>query len=685
MSDTPKYGLDGIKAWAVERASRLSRRSLAWGGLALAAVTLLSLNLASSLALKNWQADLTEDGLFTISEGTKKVLRSIDEPITARLYFSNKLGDVAPHYQRYFKRVRALLEQYRDISGGKLQLEIADPEPFSDGEDRAVAAGLRGLRLNAEGELGYFGLSAANATDKRGAISFFSEEREDYLEYDLTKLIYTLSNPKRRVIGLMTALPVDGGQAPMTGQPLPVWIIMDQVREFFDVEKVDMTARKIPDNIDVLMVAQPSKLEPGSAYAIDQFVMKGGKAIVFIDPMAESAQLMMMASGGAGTVELAKLLKGWGVDYDAKKVAADIKHARRVSFGAKPGQPPSVTEFVTWLTMDKRNIDQSDVVSGGIDQLTFASAGVLEKADGATIKFQPLIETSAESSRVDAAKTGFGADPVSLLRDYKAEGKRLAIAARISGDGKTAFPAGNPDHILTEEEKKAANPGEIKEDPLKGHVASGKLNVIVVADTDMLANQFWVQEREVLGQKTQIPTADNAAFLVGALENLSGSDAMIELRGRGIKERPFTVVEEIRRESERKFREKEEALTARLKSVEAQLQKLEVTGEGGATLLTEKEREAIDKFRGEMLETRRELREVKLGLRKDIDSLDGWLKFANIALVPLAIGFGGLGWTLWQTRRKRSPSATVPAATADKQPAKDDKPAGRAGKERSKA
>lgn len=685
MSDTPKYGLDGIKAWAVERASRLSRRSLAWGGLALAAVTLLSLNLASSLALKNWQADLTEDGLFTISEGTKKVLRSIDEPITARLYFSNKLGDVAPHYQRYFKRVRALLEQYRDISGGKLQLEIADPEPFSDGEDRAVAAGLRGLRLNAEGELGYFGLSAANATDKRGAISFFSEEREDYLEYDLTKLIYTLSNPKRRVIGLMTALPVDGGQAPMTGQPLPVWIIMDQVREFFDVEKVDMTARKIPDNIDVLMVAQPSKLEPGSAYAIDQFVMKGGKAIVFIDPMAESAQLMMMASGGAGTVELAKLLKGWGVDYDAKKVAADIKHARRVSFGAKPGQPPSVTEFVTWLTMDKRNIDQSDVVSGGIDQLTFASAGVLEKADGATVKFQPLIETSAESSRVDAAKTGFGADPVSLLRDYKAEGKRLAIAARISGDGKTAFPAGNPDHILTEEEKKAANPGEIKEDPLKGHVASGKLNVIVVADTDMLANQFWVQEREVLGQKTQIPTADNAAFLVGALENLSGSDAMIELRGRGIKERPFTVVEEIRRESERKFREKEEALTARLKSVEAQLQKLEVTGEGGATLLTEKEREAIDKFRGEMLETRRELREVKLGLRKDIDSLDGWLKFANIALVPLAIGFGGLGWTLWQTRRKRSPSAAVPAATADKQPAKDDKPAGRAGKERSKA
>jgi ABC-type uncharacterized transport system involved in gliding motility auxiliary subunit len=685
MSDAPKFGLDGIKAWAIERASRLSRRSLAWGGLALAAVTLLSLNLASSLALKNWQADLTEDGLFTISEGTKKVLRSIDEPVTARLYFSNKLGDIAPHYARYFKRVRALLEQYRDISGGKLQLEIADPEPFSDGEDRAVAAGLRGLRLNAEGELGYFGLSAANATDKRGAISFFSEEREDYLEYDLTKLIYTLSNPKRRVIGLMTALPVDGGQAPMTGQPLPVWLIFDQVREFFDVEKVDMTARKIPDNIDVLIVAQPSKLEPGSAYAIDQFVMRGGKAIVFIDPMAESAQLMMMASGGTGTVELAKMLKGWGVDYDAKTVAADIKHARRVSFGAKPGQPASVTEFVTWLTMGKRNIDQSDVVSGGIDQLALASAGVLEKADGATIKFQPLIQTSTEAAKVDASKTGFGADPIALLRNYKAEGKSLTIAARISGDGKTAFPAGNPDFILTEEEKKAANPGQIKDDPLKGHVAAGKLNVIVVADTDLLANQFWVQEREVLGQKTQIPTADNAAFLVGALENLSGSDAMIELRGRGIKDRPFTVVEEIRRESERKFREKEQALTARLKSVESELQKLEVTGEGGATLLTDKEREAIDKFRGEMLETRRELREVKLDLRKDIDRLDGWLKFANIALVPLAIGFGGIGWTLWQSRKKRAEPAPAVIASPPREADSTGKPSGRASKDRSKA
>lgn len=667
MSSTPDYSWEGLKSWAVARASGLSRTSLAWGGLGLAAIILLSINLATSLALQNWRVDLTDDGLFTISEGTKVVLKAIDEPITARLYFSNKLGDIAPQYERYHGRVRALLERYRDISNGKLQLEIVDPEPFSDGEDRAVAAGLRGLRLNAEGELGYFGLTAANATDKRGAIPFFSEDREDFLEYDLTKLIFSLSNPKRRVVGIMTGLPVDGGQAPMTNQPLPVWVIMDQVREFFDVEKVDMSARKIPSNIDVLIVAQPSKMEKGAAYAVDQYVMNGGKALIMIDPMAEAAQLTMMASGGEGTAELGRMIRGWGVDYDGTKVAADIRAARRISFGARPGQPASVTEFVTWLSLNKKNLDQKDVLSGGIDQLNVASAGSLEKADGATINFERIIQTSPESARVDAKKTGMGADPITLLREYKSEGKRLTLAARVSGEAKSAYPQGNPDLLEDSGVPTASDkPKKPEEDPLKGHVASGKINVIVIADTDILANQQWVQDREVLGQKTQVPTADNAAFLLAVLENLSGNDALITLRGRGVKERRFTMVDEIRRASERKFREKEQALTARLKSVEGELQKLEVVGENGATLVTDKEREAIDKFRGEMLETRRELREVKRGLRSDIDRLDGWLKFINIALVPLLIGFGGLGWSLWRARMKEllGPSEPGTASSA---------------------
>lgn len=624
----------------VARASRLSPARLAWGGLALAAVTLLSINLIASETLGNWKTDLTEDKLYSISPGSVAVLKAMDEPITARLYFSKKLGEMAPSYARYFDRIRTLLEDFQRISGGKLQLEILDPEPFSDAEDQAVAAGLSGRRLNAEGEMGYFGLTAANSTDDREVIGFFSPDRENFVEYDITKLVHSLSNPKKHVVGLITSLPLDGGQNPMTQQPTPPWIIMSQIREFFDVEVIDQAAKEIPARIDVLLVAQPTQLTPEAAYAIDQYVLKGGKLLALIDPMAETAQFELMEKQGEGRAELAKLLKSWGLHFDPKKTAADIRYARRVQFGR--GSEGAVTDFVAWLTLDKSAIDQRDVLSSGIETLSLASAGILTPAEGATTTVTPVITTSAEAMEVDTQKVGMAADPVALLRGYAPGGKPLMLAARISGEAKSAFPNGvsNPD----------AKKGDAKPDP--GHVASGRVNAIVVADTDLLADRFWVESRQMLGQEFLMPTASNGAFIVGALENLTGSDALIALRGRGIKERTFTLVEGLRRDAERKFREKEEALTARLKSVEQELEKLQTTGSGGNVIASDQERAAIERFTREMLETRRELRQVKLALSQSIDRLDGWLKFANIALVPLLIAAGGVGWSLWRTRRR---------------------------------
>jgi ABC-type uncharacterized transport system involved in gliding motility auxiliary subunit len=333
-----------------------------------------------------------------------------------------------------------------------------------------------------------------------------------------------------------------------------------------------------------------------------------------------------------------------------------------------------VTEFVAWLTLGKENIDPRDVLSSGIETLNVASAGSLGRGEGATATFTPIIETSNEAMQVGTDKVGMGADPLSLLRGYKSEGKRLTLAARLSGEVKSAFPDGPP--IAEEEggEKKSSDAkpasgetsqGDKKAAPLPpDHRASGRINVIVVADTDMLANQFWVQTRDVMGQQMQVPTAHNAAFLLGALENLTGSDALIALRGRGVKNRQFTLVEDIRRRAEQQFREKEQALTAKLKSVEDELKKLETSGEGSGAALTEKERQAVEKFRSEMLETRRELREVKRALRQDIDTLGSWLKFSNIALVPLAIAFGGIGWTMWQRRRQDAARAGTPEGSS---------------------
>jgi ABC-type uncharacterized transport system involved in gliding motility auxiliary subunit len=674
--DGLKRALAPLVAWC----ATLRRSTLAWAGLGLAAVILLCLNLTSTIGLRSWSADLTQDRLFTISKGTKEILKSVDEPIDAHLYFSRNLAEASPDVARYFDRVRTLFEQYRDISGGKLKLSVLDPEPFSDAEDKAEAAGLKGLRLNAEGEVGYFGLVATNATDNQETIPFFSPDRESFLEYDVTKLVYALAHPKKHTIGLMTSLPLDGGQSPMRNQPTPPWLMMGQIREFFDVKKIDQDVTQIPAGLDVLMVAQPTKLTPQAAFAIDQYALKGGKVLMFIDPVSESAEMQMLKDQGNGRDELAKLLKGWGVNFDPKQVAADVRHARRVQFNGGQNGEGMVTDFVAWLGLDKTDINPNDVLAAGIEQINLASAGVLSKVDGAPIDFSPILETSSDAEIVPTQKVGFGADPLALLRNYVAGGHKLVLAARLSGVANSAFPDGAPKTAAADSKKAGDKAADSKPadttaaasadaSKTKGaetakpateqkatddHATKGKINVIVVADTDLLADQFWVN-RNVMGQDVVIPTAHNAAFVVGALENLSGSDALIALRGRGVKERPFTLVEDLRRSAEQKFRAKEEALEGKLKSAQDELQKIQASGQGGDTgvILTDQEQQAVEKFRGEVLDTRRELRKVKLALRENIDDLEGWLKFANIAFVPLMLGAAAAGLSWRRTRRRR--------------------------------
>ncbi|MFM7085198.1 MAG: Gldg family protein, partial [Hyphomicrobium sp.] len=411
-------------------------------------------------------------------------------------------------------------------------------------------------------------------------------------------------------------------------------------------------------------VVQPTDLTEEAAYAIDQYALKGGKVLVFIDPVAESNPLALLKAQEEGRKRLAKVLQSWGIEFDGSKVSADIRRARRVQFGR---EADSVTEFVAWLGLDKSNINKEDVLAAGIEVLNVASAGLLQKADGSTLTYSPILQTSSDAAIIGSDKMGMGADPLGLLRTYVPGGKVLTLAARASGEAKSAYPNGKPaapkasegddknsSEDKTEQSKADTNGTEqaAQSQPDASHLASGQINVIVVADSDMLADQFWVDRRELLGQEMILPAAHNAAFVLSALENLSGSNALIALRGRGVNDRPFTWVEELRRNAERQFREKEQVLEARLKSAQEELLKLQTTAGSGSVVLSEKEREAVEKFRREMLETRRELREVKRALRRDIDQLDGWLKFANIAFLPLLIAIVGAYFAL----RRRSPS-----------------------------
>ena len=700
----------------VDRAARaaggFNRRTLAWGGVALAAVILLAVNLIASSALREARFDLTKERLFTISEGTRKALRAIDEPIDVRVYFSKRLGEAAPSYAKSFERVRTMLEQYREIARDKLQVTYYDPEPFSDAEDRAVASGLKGIRLNQEGEMGYFGIVGSNSTDTEANLPFLHIDRERFLEYDVTKLIVTLASQRKNAVGLISGIPIEGSPGnPMLGRPPTQGpILIEQIKEFFDVKAIAKDAKEIPSDIGVLMVVQPEGLPPETAYAIDQFALSGGKVLAFVDPVAEMSRqgnpMFMMMQGPPDLTEFGKLLKAWGVDFDSSKVAADIERARRVQFGSGPSA--RVTNYVLWLGLNRSNLDERDVLAGDIKELNFASAGFLAPVTDATTKFAPIIRTTSSGMQVPAESVSMMPDAVGLLRDYKAGGTPLVLAARVSGEAKSAFPDGRPQPPKTEtktetpdpakdkaadkseatkapaaktpaskaadkkgapapkaadkkadtpapspapEEKKAEPPPP----PAKAHVATGKVNVIVVADTDFLQDQFWLEVRDFLGQQVAVPTAHNGTFVLAALENLTGTEALISLRGRGVADRPFDLVNDLRRDAELRFRQSEQILMARLKELQTKLADLK-KGEGDDLVLSEKQRKEIEGFQGDYMLVRRQLREVKRELRKDIDRLDGILKFVNIAAVPLLIGLAGVGWA-YRRRRSTAPRA----------------------------
>lgn len=666
-----KAGGDKLSGWmllapgeVVDAARRMSTRTRAWIGIALAAVILLSANIISTAVFKGATTDLTASGLYTISDSTKRVLSKIDEPIDVKVYFSDRLGELSAQHKRFFERVRGLFERYESMTGGLLKVRFVDPKPFSDAEDRAVAAGLNGVRLGAEGENGYFGLVATNSTDNREIVPFFTPQRESYLEYDMTKLVHKLAVPKKPVVGLITGLPMNGGMTPRR-QQLPAWLVMNQIREFFDVELLTQSVTEIPAKVDVLMLVHPIAIGKDAAYAIDQFALRGGRILAFLDPVSEIGAMAnpMMAGGGQSNPDLTKLLTAWGVKFDPKFIAGDIANARRVQAGGANGV---VSDYVAWLEIKERSLTPGEVIADSVKIMNIGTAGYFEPLKGATTKFEPIMSTSKSAMKIDALQlAGNRPDPVAMLRDYKSGGQALVLAARVTGEIKTAFPDGKPKDekekdakdkaaatkpsatdAKKEADKKAAKP---KQQQLK----SGKINAILIGDSDMLYDQFWASVRDMFGQQVVIPTSHNVVFAMNALENLSGGEALSGLRGRGVEDRPFEMVNRIRRESERKYRKSEQALVAKLQGLQARLEKVaQKTGKDGrvSLALSEKDKEAVDAARGEMIRTRQELRSVKHSLRADIESLETWVKLINIALVPLLIGAGGFAFAAFRRR-----------------------------------
>jgi ABC-type uncharacterized transport system involved in gliding motility auxiliary subunit len=644
-----------------------SATGMTLAGLGLAAVLLISVNALSGRLLGGETLDLTDQHLYTLSDGTKAILAKIDEPVTLKLFYSKQLGEQVPSFGVYAQRVRELLQEYAARAHGKIDLQILDPQPYSEVEDQATAAGLQGVPLDDGGEQVYFGLVGANSTDDKQTVAFFQPERERFLEYDLTKLIQQLAFPKKKVIGLVSSLSLDGDpMARMQGQPTQGQVVLDQLRQAYDVRDISTSFDKVPDDVDLLMIVQPQKLPPKTEYAIDQFVMGGGHALVFADPNAEFAQAhpsMMSPPGGPpSAASFDRLLKAWGVELVPGKVVGDRLAARKVNAGT--GTHVQAAEYLAWLNLKGDAINHDDPITGQLGQLNFATAGALQPVQGAKTKLDWLVRSSAQSELIDSARVQGLPDVLGLLQSFKPTGERYTLAARVTGPADTAFPDGKP------VEPAAAKPGDAPKpdvpakfvaDPNEIKAAKEPINVIVVADADLLDDRFWVQVQDFFGQRAATPTANNADFVQNAIDSLAGTGDLIGLRSRGSAVRPFTVVDQLQRQAEDSYRAKEKELQDKLRETQSKLGELRsAKGPDGKDVpLTAEQQQSIGDLSATIIQTRSQLRQVQLALRQDIDRLKDRLVAFDLVLVPVVLALLALIIGLMRAQRRKRRAQAV--------------------------
>ena len=580
-------------------------------GLLLLLALFCALVVVNNEAFDNVRVDLTENQVYSLSDGSKRVVAEIDEPLNLYFFYSDTTTKGMTGLRNYANRVQSLLEEYETISNGKIRLQVIDPEPFSEAEDQAAQFGLTGAALGQLDESVYFGLAGTNALDDQAVIGFFDPQKEAFLEYDVSKLIFQLSQPNAVNITVLTDIPVSGGQNTMTGQFSPPLAFFNQLEQLYTVEKIDASATEIPSDTDILLIAHPKNLSEQLLQSIDQYAMAGGRLMLFVDPHFESDQMAMMGGVGANASEF-PLLEDWGIEIAPEQVLLDA------SLGLEVRTPQGgVARHLGIVGFNQASVDSADVITANLESINAASVGVISIKDGASLSMQPLLTSSGNNQLIQSAIYSLSQDPTELTRDFVSDNQSHVVMARVTGSASSAFTQGEESDWIA---------------------STDNLSLIVVADADVLTDRFWVQQSNFFGQTIYTPFADNGDLVNNAVENLTGSDALISIRSRGTFSRPFERVQALEVEAEAKFRAQEEVLQQQLAETETQLAQLQGQQvESGALVVTPEQQAAIDQFIEQRIAIRKDLRDVRYQLERDIDALGNLLKVINIAGAPLLL------------------------------------------------
>jgi ABC-type uncharacterized transport system involved in gliding motility auxiliary subunit len=595
--------------------------------------------LASSIPAR---IDATAEGIYTLSPGTRALLAKISEPTTLDLYFSRNASGQFVEYKNYAERVREMLRQYARASNGKVRLNVIDPEPDTPEEEKATAAGIEPQTIPG-GVQFYFGLVATQA-DQQKVIAALTPQREQFLEYDVSELIYGVGQADKKKLGLITSLPLQGSAGmPMMGQQgTEGQYVTSEWEETYQIVPVDASATELPAGLDVLAIVHPENLTPKLQFSIDQFLLSGKPVFLAVDPSSAYFKRQggqeAMYGGPQPNVssDLPVLLGGWGIAFDSQKVVGDLDNAEEVEM-----RDQTRIRYPVWISVSQDNFNAKALPTAQLGTALFIEAGSVSLKPGTDLAFTPLIETSARSGDIAVPALQF-AQPDDVAKQVVPSGKRT-IAALVTGRFKSAFPDGAP----ADADKKPAPPKGASPDALKESKTTSIL--IVVADTDWLFDDYSVRKFNFMGQAAAEPINDNLAFAANSLDFLAGSRDLISIRGKGNSVRPFTVVTRMEAAAEEKYKERLTALEAQISDVQAKLTELQgQKSDGGKLLASPEATRAIEDFQKQSAQMRGERRQIRLSLREGIDSLENRLLVINLLAMPVLVcAFG-----LWFHRRR---------------------------------
>jgi ABC-type uncharacterized transport system involved in gliding motility auxiliary subunit len=603
------------------------------GSLVLLVVFFVAAGILSGNLLRGLRFDLTENQLYTLSEGTRNILRDLQEPVTLYLFFSEDASRDLPQLRSYARRVDELVEEFVNQNPGKLTLKRIDPEPFSEDEDQAAAFGLQGVPVGASGDSLYFGIAGSNSLDDIQSMPFLQPSKEKFLEYDLAKMVSSLGNPERKTLGLMSSLSMKQGFDPARQSPQPAWVLHEQLSQLFQIQEIDPDAGSLPPEIDVLMLVHPKSLDESMLYQVEQFVLGGGHLIAWLDPYAEMdrgnpADPMAQMQAGSSS-SLGSMLDAWGVDYDPTRVIGDLQF----------GVGTSRARHIGILSVPAEGFDDEDIITSDLEVVNFSSVGWFSAQEGSATQFEPLVMSSENAAPMDSSRLRFLTAPSDLMTGFNPTGERYALAARVTGQAAASMdqPEGaEGDHLAESDE--------------------AGINVVLFADSDVLSDRMWVQRQPFFGQDITTAFADNGSMAVNAVDNMLGNRDLISIRTRASSGRPFERVDEIRVAAEKSYRATEERLQLELEDTEQTLTELQVAkGEGELTVISPEQQQEIQRFMDRKFEIRRELRQVQHDLQRDINSLGTRLKLINIALVTAIVMIVAL---VYGSRRRRKQTRT---------------------------